>query len=153
MTSKTDGTDSEEAVAWARARLDEACITASEAGILEGITFEARIAWTLPNRIVIGQLRDTGPHLREFWIIAGEVPTDCIDATTCATPRDAARHFALKWQLGAEQLRDPEERKKRALKPVEDWDSAANELEQVAAEFYALSEEDQAWETALSKKN
>ena len=150
MTSKSDETDSEEAVAWARARLDEACMTASGIGILEGITFDARVAWTLPQRIVIGQIRDTGPSLREFWIIAGEVPTDCIDASTSATPRDAARHFALKWQLGAEQLRDPAVREGRGLKPVRDWASAADELERVATELYALAAEDLAWRSALT---
>jgi hypothetical protein len=147
MTDEADKTSTREAVQWAKACLDEACISVSRLGILEGITFDARVAWTLPKRIVIGQIRDTGPHQREFWIIAGEVPTDCIDASTSSTPRDAARHFALKWQLGAEQLRDPEERAKRPLKPVADWISTADDLERVAVELYTLAEEDRAWKS------
>lgn len=145
MTDETGENAASDALQWAKDCLDEAVITASKTGIFEGVTFDARVAWTLPNRIVIGQIRDTGPHLREFWIISGEVPTDCIAGSTCATPRDAARHFALKWQLGAEQLRDPAERAKRPLKPVEDWASVADDLEQVAADLYELAEEDLAW--------
>lgn len=148
MTDEAGENVAEDPVQWAKDCLDEAVITASKTGILEGITFEARVAWTLPNRIVIGQIRDSGPSRRELWIIAGEVPTDCIDASTCATPRDAARHFALKWQLGAEQLRDPVERAKRPLKPVSDWVTVADELEQVATDLYALAEEDRAWKSA-----
>ena len=148
MTEVAGENLAEEALQWARDCLDEAVITASKTGIFEGITFDARVAWTLPKRIVIGQIRDTGPNLREFWIIAGEVPTDCIDASTCATPRDAARHFALKWQLGAEQLRDPKERAKRPLKPMADWAGVADDLEQVATDLYDLAEEDVAWNTA-----
>ena len=150
MTNEADENVAKEALQWARDSLDEAATTASKTGVLEGITFEARVAWTLPMRIVIGQIRDSGPSRREFWIIAGEVPTDCIDASTCATPRDAARHFALKWQLGAEQLRDPEERAKRPLKPVSDWVTVADELEQVATELYALAEEDRAWQGSVN---
>lgn len=148
MTDEAGENVAEDPVQWAKDCLDEAVITASKTGILEGITFESRVAWTLPNRIVIGQIRDSGPSRRELWIIAGEVPTDCIDASTCATPRDAARHFALKWQLGAEQLRDPVERAKRPLKPVSDWVTVADELEQVATDLYALAEEDRAWKSA-----
>lgn len=150
MTTKAGDNVAEEAVQWAKDCLDRAVITASKTGILEGITFEARVAWTLPKRIVIGEIRDSGPSRREFWIIAGEVPTDCIDASTSATPRDAARHFALKWQLGAEQLRNPEERAKRPLKPVSDWATVADELEQVATDLYALAEEDKAWQSTLN---
>lgn len=150
MTNEAAGNTAEQAAQWAKDCLDEAVITASKTGILEGITFDARVAWTLPNRIVIGQIRDSGPSRRELWIIAGEVPTDCIDASTCAAPRDAARHFALKWQLGAEQLRDPAERAKRQLKPVSDWATVADELEQVATDLYALAEEDRAWNSAVN---
>lgn len=150
MTDEPDQKVAKEAAQWARDCLDKAVITVSKTGVLEGITFEARVAWTLPQRLVIGQIRDSGPSRRELWIISGEVPTDCIDASTCATPRDAARHFALKWQLGAEQLRDPEERAKRPLKPVADWSSVADELEQVATDLYALADEDLAWKNTLN---
>lgn len=150
MNDEAGDTASKEAVAWARACLDEACITVSGTGMLEGITFDARVAWTLPNRIVIGQLRDTGPHLREFWVISGEVPTDCIDASTSATPRDAARHFALKWQLGAEQLRDPNSERDPRVKALQNRETAADELQRVAAELYVLADEDLAWKSALT---
>ncbi len=149
MTDEAGGNADKEAVVWARNCLDKALVSASKTGIFEGITFDARVAWTLPQRIVIGQIRDTGRHHREFWIIAGEVPTDCIDASTCATPRDAARHFALKWQLGAEQIRDPESRTSRGLTAGKDWARTADELERVATELYVLSAEDQAWHTTI----
>ena len=52
--------------------------------------------------------------------------------------------------LGAEQLRDPAERAKRQLKPVSDWATVADELEQVATDLYALAEEDRAWNSAVN---
>lgn len=149
MTDEVGEDGAKEAVKWANDCLDKAVVATSKLGVFEGITFDSRVAWTLPHRIVIGQIRDSGRHHREFWIIAGEVPTDCIDASTCATPRDAARHFALKWQLGAEQIRDPESRASRGLEPVRDWARTADELERVATELYVLSAEDLAWSTTI----
>jgi len=135
----------EEAVAWARECLDDAVQTVAKTGIFEGITFESKVAWALPNKIMIGRIRDSGPSHREFWIIAGDLPTDCIDASTCATPRDAARHFALKWQLGADQIRDPNTRAQRGLVQDMDWEIAGQELESVASALYAVVDEDDAW--------
>lgn len=90
----------EEAVAWARGCLDDALQTVGKTRIFEGMTLESKVAWALPNKIMIVRIRDSGSGHREFWIIAVDLPTDCIDADACAMPRDAARHFALKWQLG-----------------------------------------------------
>ena len=57
--------------------------------------------------------------------LAGDLPTDCINADICQTPREAARHFALKWQLGAEQLLDPEARKTQGFNQEKDWEAAS----------------------------
>ncbi len=146
MSNDDDDISSQEAVAWAKRRLDEAVHEIMKSGILEGITVEARVAWTLPKKIIIGRIRDSGLQQRELWIIAGDLPTDCINASTCATPREAARHFALKWQLGAEQIRDPKARKQRSLSKDVDWENASNELASVAEKLYAIVEEDRAWE-------
>ena len=146
MSNDDDDISSQEAVAWAKSRLDEAVHEIMKSGILEGITVEARVAWTLPKKIIIGRIRDSGLQQRELWIIAGDLPTDCINASNCATPREAARHFALKWQLGAEQIRDPKARKQRSLSKDVDWENASNELASVAEKLYAIVEEDRAWE-------
>ena len=73
-----------------------------------------------------------------------------IVSTQAPAQRDAARHFALKWQLGAEQVRDPKAREQRGLEQEVDWEDAGNELENIATELYTISEEDQAWNTALT---
>ena len=44
-----------------------------------------------------------------YWLITGGGgPTDILNAELANQPRDAARHFSLKWQLGAQQLLDGE---------------------------------------------
>lgn len=145
MSNEAGEYSAEEALAWAKKRLDEAVHEVMTGGVFDGATVEARLAWALPKQIIIGQIRDSGPGHREFWIIAGDLPTDCIDANTCATPRDAARHFVLKWQLGAEQVRDPKAWEKRGLIRDVDWESASNELASVAEDLYQVVQEDRVW--------
>ena len=61
--------------------------TAAKTGIFEGLTLESKVAWALPNRIMIGRVPDSGLSKREIWIIGGDLPAYCIDASTCTTPR------------------------------------------------------------------
>ena len=146
MTSEAGESSREVAMAWAKDRLADAVNEIMETGLFNGTTVDARPEWTLPNKIVIGRVRDSGPGHNEFWVIAGELPTDCINAETCATPRDAARHFALKWQLGAEQIRDPELRKAQGLHQERDWEAASNDLARISESLYQVVEADKVWD-------
>ena len=146
LSDETGIASPEEAMAWAKDRLATAINEITKTGIFDGITVEARPEWTLPGKIVIGRVRDTGMDHHEYWVIAGELPTDCTSAKNCATPRDAARHFALKWQVGAEQIRDPEMRKKQGLAQEMDWESESDQLASIAESLYQVVEADKVWE-------
>lgn len=145
MTNDVGDSSSESPIAWATDRLDKAVHEIMKSGIFEGLTVEARPAWTLPNKIVIGRVRDSGTGNREYWVIAGDLPTDCINADICATPREAARHFALKWQMGAEQIRNPESRKSQGIHGDRDWEAESIELASVAEDLYQVVEADKVW--------
>lgn len=41
---------------------------------------------------------------KRFWVIVGDLPTDFIPVNTAKDARQALRHFALHWQLKAEQM-------------------------------------------------
>ena len=145
MSDETGESPQEQAMTWAKDRLAKAVDEITRTGIFDDAFVEARPEWTLPNKIVIGRVRDASSGHREFWIIAGELPTDCVNVELCATPREAARHFALKWQVGAEQLRDPESREAQGLKQEGDWDAAGDKLRSVAESLYQVVEADKVW--------
>ena len=145
MSNETGEFSQEQAMAWAKERLADAVNEITKTGIFDDAFVEARPEWTLPNKIVIGRVRDAGSGSREFWVIAGELPTDCVNAELCATPRDAARHFALKWQVGAEQLLDPESRQAQGLKQEGDWEAASAKLAGIAESLYQVVEADKVW--------
>ncbi|WP_406667534.1 DUF4826 family protein [Gallaecimonas sp. GXIMD1310] len=40
----------------------------------------------------------------DFWVISGDLPSDHVSVKTCASARDALRHFSMQWQLKAENI-------------------------------------------------
>ena len=87
---------------WTKRVLDSAVEEVIDNGLVSGPLLQARPAWQLPGALLIAECQ-VGDEL--FWLIAGPgSPTDIIAQRLANTPREAGRHFALKWQLGAKQL-------------------------------------------------
>lgn len=98
----------EELKTWIKQRLDEAVHELMKRGVVESIVVEAKPAWVFPFQILIGKIRDRNHSSSFDWFICGDVPTDHLNSAAASTPRDVARHFALKWQLdAARQTEDP----------------------------------------------
>lgn len=123
-----DQSDPGSARAWARENLDRAVHDLMNAGKLAGITIEARPAWAMTGKYVIGQVLDKSSAGGFVWVIAGDFQTDSIGSNVAATARDAARHFSLKWQMDAERSPD-----------------AGDAIVQRAEELYAIAENNDAW--------
>lgn len=90
---------------WARQQLDLAVADISSKGLLAGELLEARPVWAHGHSVLIAQVREQGE--KSFtWLICGDVPTDQLGSEAAATPREAARHFAMKWHLEAARDED-----------------------------------------------
>ena len=87
--------------AWTRQQLDMVVDDIMQKDVFESNFLEARPAWSFPFVVLICQVREQGESGRFAWTISGIVPTDYLNSEAAATPRDAARHFAMKWQLEA----------------------------------------------------
>jgi hypothetical protein len=101
MTGNEQQSEREAAIAWGKAQLDVAIDELARLGIVDGPSVEGRPVWMLPFKVLIAEIRETGQKRRALWVITGDVPTDHIDERLAETPRDAARHFSLKWQMHA----------------------------------------------------
>ena len=87
-----------------------------------------------------------GQKTRFIWTISGEsVITDYIAGNMAATPKDAARHFALKWQMDADRLREVGKSKGPTGDAQSQMSSYANKLIQDAGSLYDLTERDEVW--------
>jgi hypothetical protein len=85
--------------AWIKKSMDDVVQELMDRGVLDSIVAEARPAWMLPFTLLIGQVREHGKTDGFDWFICGDGPTTVANAKVAATPREAARHFALQWQL------------------------------------------------------
>ena len=61
--------------------------------------------WIIPHRAMLGRVWPKhGAPSPKLWVITGIVPTDHAEAGAAKTCREAARYFAMKWQLEAARL-------------------------------------------------
>lgn len=110
MSDQNNPALSEENIAWGKACLAEAIDELSDKGMIDMPFVEARLSWMLPQKFFIAELRENSTSPPALWLIGGDVPCDHVDVALAETPRDAARHFGMKWQLAVarEDGGDPE---------------------------------------------
>jgi hypothetical protein len=128
----------------AQAQLQKAVAEITNAGVFQGARLEARVAWALNYAVLIGQIRESMDKSAFRWVVTGdEVPTDHVDGHVAENPREALRHFCLKWQLGAEKVKeasvnDPD--------TGEEYRARADQLAKRAEDLYEIAQADQFWE-------
>ena len=103
MSDQDNSAFSEEDLAWAKARLADAIDELSHSGVIETPFVEARLVWMLPQQFLIAELRETSTSPPALWVIVGDGLVDNVDVALAGSPRDAARHFGMKWQLAGER--------------------------------------------------
>jgi hypothetical protein len=114
--------------AWIKEQLQSAVRQLGELGVVESMLVEAEPTWVLPFTLLIGRVREKGRALGFDWFISGDAPITHADHTVAKTPREAARHFALQWQLRAARQGD-----------------AGEELARKAESLYEIVEDDEFW--------
>ena len=113
------------------------------------INVESR--WIIPHNVLLGQAQPKDEENNIYWVITGEaVPTDHAELTVAETPRDAARYFAMRWQLQAARVQtaetsDLEEKSDNRV----DWNAMGESLATKAEMLYALVEDDRNWQGGM----
>lgn len=131
MSENEKATMSEPARKWMRETFDTAIRELIAGGLIEVEVIEARPTWALEGQAVIGQIREANASSLFRWVICGDVPTDHIGSEVAATPRDAAKHFSMKWQIDAER---------------QSATSEAGRLVTKAEQLFELTEMDELWD-------
>ena len=130
---------------WIKEQLDQAVHSLMESGDVENVVVEAKPAWVLPFEILLGKTRARGQAGQFVWFICGSVHTDYTDSSVASTPRDAIRHFALKWQLQAARQESEPAAGTEAERP--EFEVPAPLLAEQAEALYMLVEEDKFWQS------
>ncbi|WP_100657063.1 DUF4826 family protein [Alteromonas flava] len=76
---------------------------------------------------------------KQLWVVSGDLPVDFIPASVAADARAALKHFALKWQLQAENIRLQVTNDKTQL-------DYATLLEARAENLFELEGQDRLWQ-------
>lgn len=146
MTEANNDADKEAIRAWFKPLLDNVVVELQARNVVSGTAVEASPVWMFPYKILIAKVWGLGQKNRFTWTIAGEAMiTDHIPGKMAATPKDAARHFALKWQMDADRLialansNTPVEGKREHLSAY------AHKLIHDAEALYGLTEQDGIW--------
>lgn len=150
MTEKQNSTEASELRAWYKRLLDNVVSEMLRAGAVSGAAVEAAPIWVVPQQILIAQVWGAGQKNNFIWTIAGDgAILDHIAGPVAATPRDAARHFALKWQMDAEQLRRVAQRKTASQHDAKQISAYADRIVECSERLYELAGRDDVWENQL----
>jgi hypothetical protein len=100
--------------------------------------------WIVPQHVMLGCIWQKNNTSTKIWVMVGEVPTDHITASAAATPRDAARHFAYKWQLTSARLEHAAGAGEKPEGQI-DWRGMGKSVASSAEWLYELVENDTNW--------
>ncbi|MGD8378834.1 MAG: DUF4826 family protein [Gammaproteobacteria bacterium] len=111
------------------------------------ISGKARVesAWVVPYQLMLGQAWASDNPGKKFWVITGDVSTDHIEGRLAKTPREAARYFALRWQLQGARLETADADGARPDGQI-NWTQVSEGMARKAERLYQMTEEDSYWQ-------
>jgi len=147
MTDTTQSEDQEKLNNWIKRKLESGVNELMDRKIVDVLLAEARPAWVFPYQILIGKVRERGQRVGHIWFICGDrIPTDTVKSYKASSPREAARHFALKWQLEASRAQEAWEQSGGKWMPGARSAQGKDELVAQAEGLYELVNADELWE-------
>jgi hypothetical protein len=97
--------------------------------------------WIIPHRAMLGRVWPKHGVSPKYWVISGVVPTDHAEASAGRTVREAARYFALKWQLEAARLGQGNSSAPQQV----DWKAMEGDIAKRAEWLHDLMQDDRRW--------
>ncbi len=101
--------------------------------------------WMVPHRAMLGRVWPKHGVRPKLWVITGVVPTDHAEAGAARNCRDAARYFALKWQLEAARLEKGNGSAPAVHEGQIDWQDVSGNIAGRAEWIYTLASDNRRW--------
>lgn len=86
---------------WVRAQFQRANMHLAEQGIIMESVAVAESRY-LPPLVAIWKIHGMNKNI--VWVVSGDMPVDYIPLGSAKDPREAMKHFALRWQMKAQQI-------------------------------------------------
>lgn len=133
--------------AWYKPKLDKVVQEMIKLGVVAGAAVEAAPIWAAPNKWLIAKVWGAGQARQFIWTISGDdVVTDHIPGSMANNPRDVAKHFAMKWQMNADQIAHLADNRPMTLADQSRMKNRAEKLIRDAESLYDLTTQDDIWE-------
>ena len=146
MTESKTEQDKEALKKWFKPILDDVVKEMIARKAIVGAAVEASPVWAFQFQILIAKVWGMSQKNRFIWTISGEgVITYHIAGSMAATPKHAARHFALKWQMDADRLRQLGSSKSPVANTGMHMGNYADKLIKDAESLYELTEREEIW--------
>ena len=101
--------------------------------------------WIIPHRAMLGRVWPKHGANPKYWVITGVVPTDHADGGAARTAREAARYFALKWQLEAARLGEGSKQTLDLGGSKVDWKAMEGDIAKRAEWLHDLMQDNRRW--------
>ena len=151
MTESNVNADEKTLRTWYTALLNDTVQEMIKIGAITGIAIEASPVWAAPEQILIAQVWSAGKKDAFIWTVSGDdAITDHFAGHLAATPKEAARHFSLKWQVDADHLLNLIKQKAPDEKTEEQMQAQADRLTQNAELLYDLSNAEDIWASEIA---
>ena len=95
------GMNTQQAAVWFNSQVQRATQYLANQGVTLTKVDQDKSTYVAPLFTI---LRIRSADRKRFWVIVGDLPTDFTADGTAKNAREALRHFALHWQLKAEQM-------------------------------------------------
>lgn len=92
----------EQLAEWAKAQFQKANQHLAENGLLFQSVIAEESRYLAPF-VAVWKINTNDNQ--QLWVISGDLPADYLPVTVADSARSALKHFALKWQLKAENIR------------------------------------------------
>ena len=100
--------------------------------------------WIIPYRALLGRVWPKHGASPKLWVITGVVPTDHAEQGAARNCREAARYFALKWQLEAARLEQSTATPAIGGDPI-DWNETSSNIAKRAEWLHTLMQDERRW--------
>ena len=115
----------EQRAEWVRAQFQKANKHLAENGVLFDTVITEESRYLMPY-LAVWKVRAMDGKL--FWVISGDLPTDFTSVENASDAKTALRHFAMTWQLKAENLKNAEGADEKQIEFAELLENRAESL-------------------------
>jgi hypothetical protein len=146
MTEQKMDSSQEAIRSWYKKALDEVVKEMLKTGAISGVAVEASPIWAAPYEILIAKVWEVHSKSQFIWTISGDsVITDHVAGSVAVTPKEAARHFSLQWQMDADRLKGLSQGETRVEDTEAHMGAYTDELIRYAELLYDLTTRDEIW--------